>query len=580
MQPFIRVVAGVCAVALIVFGIMQPVEQEVRWLMCLWAAAPLLGVAAWLYQAPMPRGLNRSVHNLGLVVSVGFVLLSLQLLRQQVVQADATYNRVNIDSDSGQITSNVRPVLDSQRVMRGAIFDRTGTVLVSSEVVADGFVRRTYPIVDSSGVPAAFSNIVGFFSTRFGQGGIEATYGDFLSGERGNTLSRLKDDILGNPQVGNDLYLSLDARLQVEASALLGGRYGSVVVLDPASGAILSMVSSPGFDSRQLSFNYAADDWASENARIGEYWSYLNSDGAGQPLLNRPTQGQYPPGSTFKTVTSVGVLEYAGDTEPNDIRCFNEYVPPEPGSPPVVNAVPNLSSLTGDPTNLERVYAYSCNVAFAQYAIRLGTERMEKQAALFDIYTPEQAPKTYPEFRELPTVPSLLYTQPGFLDRPAALADTGYGQGQLLVSPLQMAMVAAAIANDGIMMRPYLVERIMPPENEAQQEDNRPIYVRTPEAIRRTMTSETASTMRDNMRAVGQYGFGKDVNLVPGVMVGGKSGTAEHVPGATPHSWFIAIAPVDKPRYVVCAMVESGGEGSSVAAMLAGQVLRAAFALE
>lgn len=575
MRSGIRIVAGIGFVALIVAGMIQPVEHEVRWLLCLWGAVPFLAAIAWASRSAMPRGLNRSVHNLGLVIAIGFVLLSLQLLRQQIVQASATYYRVQVDPESGQVTSNVRPVLDSQRVIRGTIFDRTGIELVQSEVVDEGFARRVYPVANAYN-PAAFSNIVGFFSNRFGQSGLEATYNDYLNGERGNVLARLQKQMLGEPQEGSHLHLSLDARLQARAWELLGGSYGSVVVLNPRSGAVLAMASTPGFDPRGLSFDYAVEDWIAEHQRVSQFWSQITRPDAGQPLLNRPTQGQYPPGSTFKTVTAVAALRYPDIATPNTIRCMDEYKP-EPGAPPVVNAVRHgLSSYTGDPATLERVYAYSCNVAFAQYAVRLGADRLTHQAELFDIYAPHNAPEVYDHFTDLVTMPGLLYVEPAFLDRLAALADTGYGQGQLLVTPLQMAMVAAAIANDGVMMHPYLVERIMPPEGET------PLYERLPQEIRRTMSPEIAKKMRDNMRAVGEYGFGSVVNTYapPGVVFGGKSGTGEHVPGATPHAWFIAIAPVDEPRYAVAVMVERGGEGSTIAAQLAGQVLRAAFDLE
>lgn len=568
MQSGIRIAVVVGALVLVAFGIVQPLEADWRWLICLWAAAPLIGVAIWLSLPPLPRGLARSIYNVGVVIAVGFVLLSLQLLRQQFVQSQAIYSYVAMDEESGQITSNVRPVLASQRILRGKIFDRTGMLLVDSEMV-NGFARRTYPLAATLD-PAAFGNVLGFFSTRFGQSGLELTYSDFLSGERGNTLARLQDDLLGRDQVGNDLYLTLNAQLQARARALLGERKGSVVVLDPRSGAVLAMVSVPGFDPAQLRFDPAAEDWDAENVRIDEYWRYLNSDAAGQPLLNRATQGQYPPGSTFKTVTAVAALEYAREADPNNIRCY-EQLDVEAGAPPVVNAVDNLASLTGDPSNLERVYAYSCNVAFAQYALRLGADRLAEVARRFDVYSPPDVPVSYAGFTDLPTAVSRLYVQSGFLNRPAALADTGYGQGQLLITPLQMAMVAAAIANDGVMMRPYLVQRVQRPDGGVVREE-------APRPIRRVMSSQTAETMRADMRAVGAYGFGAVVsNFVPGIVVGGKSGTAENVPGAPPHAWFIAIAPVDQPRFAVAVMVEGGGEGSSVGGTLAGQVLQAAF---
>ncbi len=568
IRSLLRLIALAVATVSIVYGISQPVEQEVRWLLFLWAAAPLLGLAAWLSRPPLPPGLPRSAYNLALTVGIGFVLISFQLLRQQVVQAQAVYHYV----EPGQGISNIRPVLASQRVKRGTILDRNDVVLVQSELTDNGFAHRVYPLT-SQFDPHAFSNITGFFSTRFGQSGLEATYSEYLSGERGNELRNLRDTLLGNPIEGNNLHLTLNATLQARAAALLGGRNGSVVVLDPRSGAVLAMVSVPGFDPRGLSFDPSAPDWGVENDRVGAYWNQINDPAARQPLLNRPTQGQYPPGSTFKTVTAVAALEYAARAQPEAITCPNQ-LDVEAGAPPVVNAVPGLGSLTGNPSNLERVYAYSCNTAFAQYALRLGADHLAEVARRFDIYQPQDAPRSYDEFSDLLTVSSRLFVQPGFLNRPAALADTGYGQGQLLLTPLQMALVAAAIANDGVMMQPYLVQRMTDP-------DGRVIMERRPQPIRQTMSASTAAVMRRHMRAVAQYGFGSIVsNFVPGVAVGGKSGTAELAPGVAPHAWFIAIAAVEQPRYAVAVMIENGGEGSGAAAELAGQVLQAAFATE
>ena len=175
------------------------------------------------------------------------------------------------------------------------------------------------------------------------------------------------------------------------------------------------------------------------------------------------------------------------------------------------------------------------------------------------------------------SIASLLYVDAGFLDRPAALADTGFGQGQLLVTPLQMAVVAAAIANDGIIMQPYLVDRVMRPDGTVVRQTQ-------PRALRRATSSAIAARMRDLMRAGVSYGFGKAADAVPGVAVGGKSGTAEfpcptlEQPGRLcAHAWFIAIAPVEQPRFAVVVMIEGGGEGSGAGAAAAGQVMSAAF---
>ena len=574
MHHFARVLAFMSAVALIGYGMLQPVEQDGRWLLALWLSAPLLLVAARLSVPSQPRGTARSVQNLGLLVALGFVLIALQLLRQQFVRAGDIANNVHVDEQTGQTTSNVRQVIESLRVQRGKMIDRNGMVLVDSQIVNNTYAVRNYPLASQSGFdPAAFGNIVGYFSDRFGQSGLEATYGSYLSGYR-DSFARLRDSILGKPQVGDDLHLTIDARLQAASKQLLDARgVGSVVVLDPKTGAVLAMASNPGFDPSILAFNPAADR-ATENQRIQDYWTRINADDAGQPLLNRPTQSRYAPGSTFKTVTAVGVLEHPREGQPDDIRCFNE-LPTEPGAPPVVNAVPDLANLTGDPSDLKRVYAYSCNVAFAQYALRLGPQLLAETATEFDIYEPRDAPEVYGEFSDLQTVPSLLYREPGFLNRQAALADTGFGQGQLQITPLQMAMVAAAVANDGWMMQPYLVEKITRPDGSV-------IVARGPRAIRHAISSNVAATMRAYMRAGVEFGFGKAAQQVdPSVaLVGGKSGTAEHGAGTIPHAWFIAIAPVDNPRYAVAVMVENGRDGAGIGARLAGDVMKAAFDLE
>jgi peptidoglycan glycosyltransferase len=573
MRHFARVLAIVAALALLGYGMIQPIEQDQRWLLALWIAAPLLLIAARLTLPAPPRGTSRSLYNLGLVVGVGFMLLSLQLMRQQFARANEISDIVYVDPQTGQTTSNVRQVIKSLRVQRGKMFDRNETLLVDTQVVENSFALRTYPLAQQYD-PAAFSNIIGFFSPRYSQSGLEATYAPYLSGER-DTYSQMRNTLLGKPQVGDDLHLTIDARLQAEAMRLLSDRgSGSVVVLDPKSGAVLAMASNPSFDASKLAFNPAADQ-DQENARIEAYWKQINAEGAGQPLLNRPTQGRYPPGSTFKTVTAVGVLEHPREGQPDDIRCFNEFDAGEPGAPPVVNAVPDLANLTGDPSNLERVYAYSCNVAFAQYALRLGPDLLAQTAREFDIFEPRDTPDTYAGFTDLPTKASTLYKDFGFLNNKAALADTGFGQGQLQVTPLQMAMVAAAVGNDGWMMEPYLVDKITRPDGSV-------VVAHGPRAIRHAVSSSVAAQMRKNMRAGVEYGFGKAAQQVdPSVaLVGGKSGTAEHGQGTVPHAWFIAIAPFDNPRYAVAVMVENGGEGSSVGARLAGDVLKAAFDLE
>lgn len=563
------------AIALLGYGIIQPVAEETRWLLALWLSAPLLLLAVHLAIKPAPAGTTRSVQRLVIVIGVGFAMLSAQLLRQQFVQAEATSNYVYIDPQTGQSTSNVRPIIQAQQIKRGQILDRNGVVLADSEIVADGFVRRTYPLPPELD-HRAFGNLLGYFSNRFGASGLEATYGSYLSGD-GDNLGRMRNAFLGEARVGDNLNLTLNARLQDAAWRILGDRLGAIVVLDPETGAVLAMAGTPGFDPRGLAFDPSAPDRAAENQRVAAFWGDLNRDGIGQPLLFRPTQGRYPPGSVYKTVTAVAALENPREAQPDQISCPDEF-PTEAGAPPVVNAVrEGLEGIIrgiGEP-NLERVYAFSCNTAFAQYALRLGPQRMIETARNFDIVRPGEVEQRYSAFSELPTEMSTLYAEPGFLERPAALADTGYGQGQLQVTPLQMAMVAAAIANDGILMQPYLVDRVT-------RTDGSSVTRHVPRTIRRAMSSATAAHLRTDMQATVEYGFGRPAQGMPReiAIVGGKSGTAEFATGQVPHAWFIAIAPVDRPRYAVAVIVESGGEGSSVGAQAAGQILAAAFELE
>ncbi len=557
-------------VVLLGYGIFLPVEQEPRWLLLLWISAGLAGLIALsrLADVPSASDLSRAVARLGVIVIIGFAMLSLQLLRQQFVQAAAISNYVKVGSD-GSTTSNVRPVLAAQRILRGAISDRQGRTLVES-VMTNGIAYRTYPLANQYDM-TAFGHVLGFFSSRYGQSGLEAIYNEYLSGARGNEWQMLLGEWTGEPQRGNSLTLTLDADLQARVAALLGDRRGAVVVLDPRTGAILALVSRPGFDPSQLVAR-PATELAAERQRISEYWAQLNRDDAGQPLLNRATQGLYPPGSTFKTVTAVAVLEHRLIGQPTQISCPDQYLP-QPDAPPIVNAVDNLSARIGEPATLERVYAFSCNTAFAQYAVRLGAERLSEVARRFNIFPPDRVPTTFRPLRDLPSERSLLAVSPDFLAQPRALADTGYGQGQLLVSPLQMALVAASIANNGVMMQPYLVQRITRPDGSL-------IHETSPTIVRRVMSATTAEQMRQYMAAVAQYGFGSIISQFVPYPVGGKSGTAEHAPGATPHAWFIAIGPVETPRYAVAVVIEQGGEGSGAAARLAGEVLAVAFALE
>ncbi|HEU5098956.1 MAG TPA: penicillin-binding transpeptidase domain-containing protein, partial [Roseiflexaceae bacterium] len=216
-----------------------------------------------------------------------------------------------------------------------------------------------------------------------------------------------------------------------------------------------------------------------------------------------------------------------------------------------------------------RVYAWSCNTAFAQIGLALGPDRFADYAARFGLRTADAVSVTA-DLRDIPADAGSIAGAADFLRRPAALADTAFGQGQALVTPLDMAQMAAVIGNGGKLMRPYLVQ-------EARVGD-RALYSAQPEILRQAITPQTSQMMRSVMQTSVEIGYAKPVAL-PGVAIGAKTGTAE-APGGPPHAWFVAIAPVEAPRFAIAVIVERGGEGSSGALPIARQVLAAALGVQ
>lgn len=585
---------------LLVYGLIPTTIQpyplprltDAQWLLVLWGGVALLGIGVWLSQPQVQTistrlNLRAGVLNLALVFSMLFVVLTVQLLRDGFVYAQANYNRTATNPETGQvIAGNIRQVLNTLRVRRGDIVDRNNTVLASSASSASGITRRIYPAADQFNMQA-FSNILGFSSSRYGLAGLERQWNEYLTGQRGQALRGIADELFRRPAIGNNMQLTIDARLQQRVWNILnnvgGGNPASAVVMDPRSGAVLALASTPGFDPSALVVNPDADNTA-ESQRIEAVWNAINSNPAG-PLLNRPLQGQYVPGSTFKALTAIGALENPEVLEePEPLDCPNEFVP-EPGAPPVVNAVgpPNnpgeaalgdiIRSATGRPIDLSGAFAFSCNTSFAQLGVRLGADRFIELAQRFHVYLPGQAPANNQDFTDLPAAPSLLATRNDFLNSDAGLADTAFGQGQLLVTPMQMALIGAAIANGGVMPEPYIVESVVDPNSGATVYQHRaPLNILDQ---RRVMSEEVAQQMLPIMRESVTIGFGKTANVHNS---GGKSGSGE-AGGGIVHAAFLAVAPVDDPRYVVYVQIENGRSGANVAGTAAGQILQAAFEL-
>lgn len=539
----------------------------------LWRLMLLAGL--WLVSLlPRARAGGLEPHaggllRLGLVFGLGFGAVALQLVREQAIQAADVRQRAAALFQPAQRPDAARTLRPADRTslgagrvwpvaldsrQRGRILDRAGAVLAETR---DGL--RVYPHPE-------LGLITGFQSRLYGLSGVERSFDGYLSGSRALSATalleaRLLGTALDAPPA--DVTLTLDAGLQRAAETALGQRRGAAVLLDPASGAILALASYPRFDPNRLVLPARASQ--ADVERVQAAWQALSAQ-PDSPLLNRATQGRYAPGSVIKTLTAAAALDSGVLDGPGGrVTCPNRLAT-EAGAPPVRNAVENLARFTGDPSDLRRVFAFSCNTAFAQLGLALGAQRFGDYAARFGLGFAD--PGTGPaDLRDLPADAGTIAGAADFLQRPAALADTAYGQGQALVTPLDMARMVGLIANDGRLMRPYLVQQA--------RAGGRVLYQARPELVRQAITPQAARDMRAALQTSVEIGYAKPVAL-PGVTIGAKTGTAETSSGV-PHSWFVAIAPLEQPRFAVAVIVENGGEGSRNALPVARDILAAAL---
>lgn len=461
------------------------------------------------------------IRRAALAIFLGFFVLSAGVSYWQIVRGD------RLESHTG----NPRIAELSAREERGTIWSADGTPLAWSEPDQDGKQQRRYAL-------PSLAHTLGYVSLRYGVSGLEEAYNDHLSGSRSSDpLTQVWHEITREQLPGNDLVLTIDTRVQKAAAEALGDRPGAVVALDPRTGAVLAIVSSPGFDA----------------ATIEENGDRLIADERG-PLINRATQGQYAPGSVFKTVTAVAALESGQYRPDSSFRC-----------PSGVVVQGFVIACAGVPPNVREydfahAYAWSVNANFAEIGLKIGAPQFVAQARRFGFE--EEIPF------DLPVTPSRLLL-PGRSFNEVLLATTAFGQGELAATPLQMALVAAAVANNGAIMRPYLVQQVKGPEGALIEEHRSQRW-------HEVMRPETAAALRQFMVTAVREGFG-GAAAVPGVTTGGKTGTAETAPGEQPHAWFTGIAPAEDPSVVVAVVVENAGQGSAVAAPVAGAVMRAAL---
>jgi peptidoglycan glycosyltransferase len=518
---------------------------DAQWIGLLWLSWLPLLVAVWPDLPPTIPPLGRSTLRMATIFLSILALMFVQLLRVQVVMSDSISHRTGVDAETGDVISNPLLTEEALTIPRGTIYDRDGVPLAQT-TVADGVARRIYPQPN-------VAEITGYFSPMlYGATGLEASWDDELSGRSGgNPFVEAIDELRGLPPRGNDLHLTLDVALQEQAHAALGGRPGAAVLLDVQNGAVLALASSPSFDPNTLVVVDAADREPATAA-----WAGLTGDPR-FPLVQRATSGLYPPGSTFKVVTAATAIDrgLAGpDTVYEDAGSLTID-----GHTLIEANRPNEAQTTW---TLAEAFSWSLNVVFAQIGLHLGGDALSEAARGWGWDS------TIPF--DLPIEPSRVSVTPDFLAGPVAVAETAFGQGELLASPLQMALVAAGVANEGEIMRPYLVASVSEPDG-AMLRETRPSRWRRgagPEAAR-----QTAALMVTAVE-IGALGNA----FVPGYTIGGKTGTAETGSGE-PHAWFIGFIglPGEETRYAVAVIIEAGGGGGQVALPIGRDLLVAAM---
>lgn len=478
--------------------------------------------------------MNTPLRRLATMVLVMFVALMVAATWVQVGQASA----LNDDP------RNVRTLYRAFGSARGPIVVG-GAAVASSVPVDDPFnYQRQYTDGD------LYSAVTGFFSIANGTSGLERAENESLTG-RGDNLffSRVRDLLTGRRPEGAAIETTIVPAAQQAARDGLGDQQGAVVAIEPSTGKILALVSTPGFDPNAL----ASHDTAAAGA------AYAQLEAAdGNPLSSNANRERYAPGSTFKLVTAAAALD-AGRTPDTLLASPRELA--LPGSSATIQNFGG-SSCGAEQVSLADALRVSCNTAFAQLGMDLGADAIGAQARALGF---GDSSLTIP----LPVVSSVF---PADL-YPPQTAQAAIGQFDVQATPVQMAMVAAGIANGGVVMRPYLVQTVRAADLSVVSEAK-------PEVYSTAMTPANASALRDMMIGVVQSGTGSAARI-SGVTVAGKTGTAQTVPGEAPHAWFTAFAPAEAPRVAVAVLVEHGGSlgndatGGQVAAPIARAVIEA-----
>ena len=472
--------------------------------------------------------MTANIRRLAATLSVLFLIVSFGVGYWQIVASE----------ELGSDPYNPRLVEAAANRPRGQIVDRDGTVLARSDQQPGGGYRRTY-------AGALYEPFLGYATVAFGSAGIEYTYGASLVGEDpADPIGAIRHRYLGERTPPGSVRLAISAKLQQAAANALGNRVGAVLAMDPKTGEILASVSSPRFDPNPIT----------DAATQRQAFEALNND-QNKPLLDRAGQGLYPPGSTFKIVTGAAALELGLD--PNRrVRVDS----PWKGDPSWGNySVPSPTNAHRE-FDLREAYMFSENIYFAMLAANVvGGERLVEYAGRFMIGKSLALDGPYARTR---------ISNSGKLDRPTLTAATGFGQGELLLSPLQMALIVSTIANGGVMPTPHYALDVRDAAGKViRRMDPGPLAV--------PIRSDTARTIGvDLVAAVEGPGAFAYPAAIAGVHVAGKTGTAEN-PQGIPHGWFVGYAPAENATIAVAVVIEHAPNGGLDAAGVGGTVMRA-----
>lgn len=462
--------------------------------------------------------MNRPIRNIAIACLVLFVALLLNINYVQFVEADS------LNAKNG-----------NKRVINEEFSRARGAILVDGEPVAESVkskdeykYQRRYP---DGGL---YAPLTGYFSYVFGRGGLENSQNRVLSGSDNRLFVNRVVDLVSNKQPkGGSVELTIDPLAQkaaAEGLERLGkNTKGAVVALDPQTGAVLAMVSQPSYDPNRLaSHNFTA---------VQKSWNALTKD-KDQPMINRGTQQTLPPGSTFKLVTAAAALENGVvDNIDDKIKAGARLT-----FPGTSYTLPNENggNCGGDQITFEQALNVSCNVAFGALAGKIGQAKLNAQAAKFGFGTDP--------IDGLAANASRFTAGEGQLER-TELAQSGIGQFEVATTPLQMAMVAAGIANGGDVMKPYVVKTVRSPNLSVLDEAH-------PERYSAAISSSNAAKLRAMMISTVTRGTATSARI-PGVDVGAKTGTAQSTPDRPPYAWFVSFAPENDPKVAVAVLVES-----------------------